>query len=162
MSQQIQGQQDYNLASAKLDSDIAHCARQFPNPHAKPSIPRTTCLNDAKLNYQIAYDRYTGTVGTDLIEAQNAQALVASEAYDAGRLTPAQFDAAMSASQVEFTTATLQRQNSAVSVQAARSQAAAAESMAATQRSRAIQDALAPKNTTCTGSGNTMTCYPSY
>jgi hypothetical protein len=126
--------------------DLAECERRFPDRYKKPTMPRVQCFNEANLRFAAG-----GDPDIDLLRAMGARILVSAERYDAGRLTPAQYEAEKAGVFAEYNTQVQQRRNNAVVADAANRQAWAAQA-------QAIQAAM-PRTTTCNRFGNTVTCY---
>lgn len=132
-------------AQKLYEAQVAQCERLYPDRHRKPTQPRVSCFNNA--NMKLAEH----DPDIDLTRAMTTQMLVLAERFDAGRSTPAQFEAEKAAVFADYRTRVMQRQNSTAMANAAADQAAAA-------RQQAIA-ATMPKTTTCNRFGNTVTCY---
>jgi hypothetical protein len=100
-----------------------------------------------------AKNRSIGGPILDLAEVLAAQMIVIAERYDSGKLTVAEFESEKASAVANFNSQAIARENSAAMVNAAQSQALAAQQQA---RQQAIRAAVP---TTCTSLGNTVTCY---
>lgn len=138
---------DFLETKRAYDQEIAACERSFPDQHKKPVTPRVRCFNQA--NMALA----AGKRDVDLVHAMTTQMLVEAEKYDAGKLTPAAYDASRAAVFADYRTKVLQRRNSAAMVEAAEDQADAARAQA-----RAAMNPPS-RTTTCSSIGSTITCY---
>lgn len=144
---------------AAIQNGIADCNQRFQRRVRGQAADYQRCVSETN-------NRYAAISGaayaTDLIRLAGAKSIEAAERYDAGKLTESQYEVELASIDAEQRGGAHGRETQAAAAQAAVNQAAAAENIAATQRLRTVQDAFAPKNTTCTGSGNSVTCRPSY
>jgi hypothetical protein len=91
----------------QLDADLAQCEQRYP-PYRKPMVARVKCINEAHMKTVDKNDPYL-----DLLRVMATQYVVLAEQYDAGKLTEAQYEAAVSKVAADYKTHALQRQNSA-------------------------------------------------
>jgi hypothetical protein len=111
MIQQYQFDHLVAPAGDQRNNEEAACKRQYPDAYAKPTLPRAACLRNVAAKYRSA----VGDPNTDLGSRLDAEMVLASENYDAGKLTAAQFDLARADAIANSTTAAHQRSNGASS-----------------------------------------------
>ena len=144
---------------AAIQNGISDCNQRFQKRVRGQATDYQRCVSETNNRYA----EISGAgLATDLIRLAGAKSIEAAERYDAGKLTESQYEVELASIDAERRGGAHGRATQTAAAQAAVNQAAAAENMAATQRLRTVQDAFAPKNTTCTGSGNSVTCSPSY
>ena len=88
-------------------ADLARCEQLYP-PFRKPVVARVKCINEANMKTVDKNDPYL-----DLLRVMATQYVVLAEQYDAGKMTEAQYEAAVSKVASDYRTRALQRQNSA-------------------------------------------------
>lgn len=142
---QAQLQKEIETAGKAHVAETADCERLYPDKYRKPTTPRIKCFNEANLKQTSRINPNN----VDLAKALAAEMLAIAEQYDAGRLTPAQYEAAKTRTFSDYTTRAMQRQNGVAMAEAAQQQAAAAS----------MQAYGANRPRTCNTWGNTVTCY---
>jgi hypothetical protein len=89
------------------DAELAQCEQRYP-PNRKPVVARVKCINEAHMKTVDKNDPYL-----DLLRVMATDYVVLAEQYDAGKLTQAQYEAAVAKVAAEYRTRAPQRQNSA-------------------------------------------------
>lgn len=147
-----------NAADEARAREIASCGSQYPAGVRGSAADNVRCTNAANLKFNRALP---GNGNLDLIEVANAQAVVAAEKFDAGKMTKAELDAEMAQIASKTKQAFTDRNMQASSTQAAQQQAAAARQQAAMNSiaaGAAIMAPPPPANTSCSTFGNTVNC----
>lgn len=142
-----------------IQHGISDCNQRFQRRARGQAADYQRCVSETNNRYaEISGAGYA----IDLTRLAGARSIESAERYDAGKLTESQYEVELASIDAERRGGIHGRATQTATAQAAVNQAAAAENIAANQRLRTVQDAFAPKNTTCTGSGNSVTCRPSY
>lgn len=140
----------------------ADCHRRYPDPLAKPSLPRITCLNQVALAYHQSISPYVEAQYLDLVQLVTSQTVVAAERYDAGQMTGAEFQLEVARINTGYQSSVASRMQNQQMVSAAQTQANAAvyQSIAAQQQAAAAQRQANQSSlpTTCIKTGNMVTC----
>ncbi len=141
-------------AAAKRDAARAECVRLYPDANKRPVTPRVKCFNAASYAFHSATDRIGGRPSRDISRTHNARRLVASERYDKGELSLAEYELEMANSTTASISQLTERHNADAAVRAAQSQAAAARR----QATAATLSATRPTTTNCNTFGGTVRC----
>lgn len=167
MAQQMQTNQQAEDAQAKRIAAVTACKSKFPTVTTKPAVEGIRCRNEADLEYHLAMERSVGHPGLDLVRIAHAKRLSLAEQYDAGKLTPSQYELAVAQVESEATSSIQARMNSAAMANAAQQQAMAARQQAAMQgvlAGAAVMTggvsgpAPAHRTTSCRPLGGTLHC----
>ncbi|MGO9460685.1 MAG: hypothetical protein ACLPWS_04030 [Rhodomicrobium sp.] len=137
LARQAEMERSVEDAKKVMQAEIAECERLYPSKTQRPVTPRIRCMKDARTKLaEVALG--LGDKNYDQHMLVLAKLLVIAEQYDAGKLTEAQFELQKAQAIAEYNSVLAQRQN---------------DNMIAT----AAMVASMPK--TCTGYGNTVTCF---
>ena len=128
------------------EAALASCERSFPERYKKPVTPRMRCFVAANSARAVRENYHT-----DLMDAMNAQMLVAAERFDAGRLTETRFEAEKATIYANFEGKMQERDDRKAMVRATQAQANAA--------ANAAMAASIPKSVTCYTTGRITNCY---
>lgn len=142
-------------AAAEQEAAMQACEKVQPQ-QGRPSLPRIKCINEAVMNYHEAYARAASNPYLDLARVMTTQTVVVAERYDAGRMTEAEFKAALAQIESDFDSKVDQRKHAKAIARSAADQARAAQDAADHAGTMARQSSLP---VICSKGITSVTCF---